>query len=77
MIWYEIQQRKLDHLIKDATRDLIEVSGVEKQTDNDRRVIEKIAYPNYAAVKERGFAFSEIGDLLEEYSNLESAKKEA
>lgn len=34
-----------------------------------------MAYPNYAAMEERGSAMAEMGDLLEEHSRLGLCEK--
>lgn len=75
MISYEIQQRKLTHVVDRKTLDLIAVSAGEKWSAEDTRTIEKIAYPNYAALKEKGHALSEMGDLLGAYSRMKLSEE--
>ena len=66
--------------LMDVELDVILQADVFEMTDinvvEDTRVVEKMAYPNYAALKERGHALSEMGDLLGEYSRLELSEKE-
>ena len=70
MIWIELQQRKLDELLPAPTLDILKLSAVDSWGTEDHQLFRQCAYPNYAASMNKGSIFSEMGDLLAEYSQL-------
>lgn len=73
MIWIELQQRKLVYRLNPSTLSLLKLGAVDTWSSEDHELVKRCAYPNYAAVGERGPALSEMGDLIDEYVRLNLA----
>lgn len=74
MVWITLQERHLDSLIHDATRQLFETNAVNSWATEDHLGFVASVYPNYAAVEDDGREMADMGELLEKYSRLQIAR---
>lgn len=70
LIWVTLTERKLDSYLNAATLSLFKLNAVDNWDPQDHKLFELCAYPNYAAISERGRDFVGMGDLLQEYAGL-------
>lgn len=70
VMWHTMLERKLESHVVTATEVLLKLNAVDTWGAEDHRLFEMCAYPNYAAIGEKGRDFVEIGDLLQEYASL-------
>ena len=71
MLWITIKERKLEAFLEVSTLTLLRLSAVDNWSPQDHRLFESCVYPNYAAIKEDGRNFADMGELLHKYSLLE------
>ena len=70
-LWITIQERKLDSYLESSTLSLFNLFAVNNWGPEDHKLFELCAYPNYAAISERGRDFVEIGELLQQYAAMQ------
>lgn len=76
ILWIRIQDRWLEAHLDAATLGLFKLNAVDNWGPDDHRLFEACAYPNYAALTERGRDFVEMGELLQEFASLQLNSKD-
>ena len=71
MLWITLQEQKLESHVSPATLNLFKLNAVDNWGPEDHHLFDMCAYPNYAAIGERGRNFVEMGELLHEYAALQ------
>ncbi|KAK5053935.1 hypothetical protein LTR84_001897 [Exophiala bonariae] len=71
VVWIMLKERELDKYLEPATVSLLKLGAVDNWGSKDHELFEKCAYPNYAAIEEKGRDLVELGDLLQQYAQLQ------
>lgn len=70
MLWIMLHERGLVRHLTPETLTLLRTSAVENWGPNDHTLFASCMYPNYAAISENGREMANMGELLEQWSQL-------